>query len=104
MEVACHDSVHPLEASTWRSHARHSIPVTMLLEVFSENGEVNHSENTVTENISRKGATFYSSLDVPAGRFIRLTSTDYNLGVHAVVRDRSKGSTGMPRLHVEFMD
>jgi hypothetical protein len=97
-------SVHPLEISGERTHTRHNIPVTMLLEIFGEKGNVAHTENTVTENISRKGATVYSSLEVPIGRFIRLTSTDYNLAVHAVVRGRSKGSGGMPRLHVEFMD
>jgi PilZ domain len=83
---------------------RHNIPVGISLEAFNEKGEVNHTESTVTENISRHGATVYSALDVPIGRFIRLTSSDYNLTVHAVVRGRSKGAGGMPRLHVEFID
>ena len=92
------------EVSSERTHTRHNIPVTMLFEVFGEKGEVTHSEHTVTENISRKGATVYSSFEAPKGRFLRLTSTDYNLAVYAVVRGRSKGSGGMPRLHLEFMD
>lgn len=87
-----------------RTDTRHNIPVTMLLETFNEKGEVAHTENTVTENISRKGATVYSSFDAPVGRFIRLTSPEYSLAVYAVVRGRSKGPAGMPRLHVEFMD
>ena len=102
--IAASDAVNPVEVNTQRAHTRHTIPVTMLLEAINEKGEVAHSENTVTENISRKGATVYSSFEAPVGRFIRLTSSDYGLAVYAVVRGRSKGPGGMPRLHVEFMD
>ena len=91
-------------ASSQRAHTRHNIPVGMSLETFNEKGEVASAESTVTENISRKGATVFTTSDVPIGRFIRLTSADYNLTVHAVVRGRSKGAGGMPRMHVEFID
>jgi hypothetical protein len=97
-------NVQPAQTSNQRSHTRHNIPVGMSLETFNEKGEVSYAENTVTENISRKGATVYSTFDVPVGRFIRLTSADYNLTVHGVVRGRSKGAGGMPRIHVEFID
>jgi len=83
---------------------RHNIPVSISVETFNEKGELGQAESTVTENISRRGATVFSTLDVPVGRFIRLTSSDYNLTVHAVVRGRSKGAGGMPRLHLEFID
>ena len=96
--------VQPVQTSNDRVHTRHNIPVAMSLEVFNEKAEVSGSESTVTENISRRGATVYSSIEVPVGRFIRLTSSDYNLTVHGVVRGRSKGAGGMPRIHVEFID
>lgn len=96
--------VRPIQTSDQRAHTRHNIPVAMAIETFNEKGDVAHAESTVTENISRKGATVYSTLDVPIGRFIRLISPDYNLTVHAVVRGRSKGAGGMPRMHVEFID
>jgi hypothetical protein len=102
--VAEFDAVPPVPENSQRAHTRHTIPVTILLETFNEKGEVAHAENTVTENISRKGATVYSSFDAPVGRFLRLTSSEYSLAVFAVVRGRSKGPGGMPRLHVEFMD
>lgn len=98
------DSMNPVEPNIQRAHTRHTIPVTILLETFNEKGEVAHTESTVTENISRKGATVYSTFEVPVGRFLRLTSPEYNLAVFAVVRGRSKGTGGMPRLHIEFMD
>jgi hypothetical protein len=87
-----------------RLHTRHNIPVSLSLETFTEAGEVAAKESTVTENISRRGATVFTGLDVPVGRFVRLTSTDYNLSVYAVVRGRSHGTGGMPRMHLEFID
>lgn len=87
-----------------RIHTRHNIPVALTLETFTEAGEVESVESTVTENISRGGATIFTGLDVPIGRFVRVSSPDYNLTVHAVVRGRSQGTGGMPRMHLEFID
>ena len=87
-----------------RLHTRHNIPVPLSLETFTEAGEVSDIESTITENISRGGATIFTSLDVPIGRFVRLSSPEYNLTVHGVVRGRSLGATGMPRMHIEFVD
>jgi hypothetical protein len=90
------------ESSDQRTHTRHNIPVGIALETFNEKGELVHAENTVTENISRQGATVFSALEVPVGRFIRLSSPQYNLTMHAVVRARSNIG-GMPRMHIEFI-
>jgi len=98
------ENVQPFQPGDQRAHTRHNIPVGLSLETFNEKGEVASVESTVTENISRKGATVFSTMDVPVGRFIRLTSPDYNVTVHAVVRSRSKSASGMPRIHVEFID
>jgi hypothetical protein len=99
------DASHlPSAPASERAYTRHNIPVPLSLETFTERGEVAETETTVTENISRKGATVYTGLDVPIGRFVRLTSSEYNLTVHAVVRGRSKGLGGMPRMHIEFID
>jgi hypothetical protein len=87
-----------------RAHTRHFIPVDLLLETIDEKGEVDASESTVTENISRKGATIFTSLQLPIGRFIRLTSAQYVLTVFAVIRSLSTGADGIPRIHVEFID
>jgi hypothetical protein len=94
----------PLSPSDQRIHTRHNIPVDIFLELINEKGEVGDSENTVTENISHKGATIFTSLSIPVGRFLRLTSQQYNLTVYAAVRARSTGADGIPRIHVEFID
>lgn len=92
------------EASDKRYHTRHNIPVDMLIETLNEGGTVEFSERTVTENISEKGAAIYTELDLPVGRFIRLSSEQFKLTVYAAVRGSSMGPTGVTRIHVEFID
>jgi hypothetical protein len=96
--------VEPLSLLEQRTHTRHNIAVDMHVELVDENANVVSSEQTVTENISARGATLFTTLDVPMGRFVRLTSSQYNLTVHAAIRSRSTGSDGVPRIHVEFID
>ena len=96
--------VEPVRPSDKRAHTRHNIPVDMFLELINEKGEIASNESTVTENISRKGATVFTTLDISVGRFIRLTSQQFNLTVYGVVRARSKGADNIPRIHVEFID
>lgn len=98
------DMVRPLPSADQRVHTRHNIAVDMLLELLDEKGEVSQSEQTVTENISKKGATLFTTFQIPTGRFIRLTSSQYNMTVHAAIRARSTGGDGIPRVHVEFID
>jgi hypothetical protein len=98
------ESLRPMLSSDQRIHTRHNIAIDMLLETLNEKGELTASESSVTENISRKGATLFTTMQIPVGRFVRLTSTAYNLTVHAAVRNRSTGADGIPRIHVEFID
>ncbi len=90
--------------SEQRAHTRYNIAVDMRLELVDPNGEVTDSEYTVTENISAKGATIFTTLQIPEGRFIRLTSDQYRVTAHAAIRSRSIGADGVPRIHVEFVD
>jgi len=101
---AVEDMVQPAPSSDQRIHTRHNIAVDMLLETVNEKGELTESEQSVTENISRGGATLFTTLQIPVGRFVRLTSQQYNLTVHAAVRARSTGADGIRRIHVEFID
>lgn len=105
METLTEDAegmVKPFPSSDERA-TRHSISVDMLLETLNEKGEVAASESTVTENISAGGATIFTSFTLVPGRFIRLTSQQYQLSVHAVVRSVSTGADGVRRIHVEFI-
>jgi hypothetical protein len=83
---------------------RHNIAVDMRIEIVDENGHVLEGEHTVTENISTHGATLFTTLEIPLGRFVRLTSEQYKITAHAAIRARSTGADGVPRIHVEFID
>ena len=87
-----------------RLATRHNIPVDMLIETLNEQGEPEQSEHTVTENISQKGAALYTTLTLPVGKFIRLSSEQFKITVFATVRGHSMGPSGVPRVHVEFID
>jgi hypothetical protein len=93
-----------MTSSDKRAHTRHNIPVDMLIETFNEMGVLEFSEHTVAENISPKGAAIYTTLSLPAGRFIRLSSEQFKVTVYAAVRGISMGPSGVPRIHVEFVD
>jgi hypothetical protein len=93
-----------LEATEQRAGTRHRIPVDMLIEILNQEGKIEATEHTVTENISPKGAAIYSTLSLPVGRFIRLSSAQFKISVYAAVRGSSMGPAGIPRIHVEFID
>ena len=97
-------SMRPFPTTDERLYTRHGMAVDMFLEVMDGKGEVTETESSVTENISRKGATIFTTLQVPPGRFVRLTSQQFNLTAYAVVRSSATGADGMPRIHVEFID
>ena len=83
---------------------RHQIAVDMRVELLNENGAIVESEQTVSENISRRGATLFTTLDLQQGRFVRLTSEQYRTTVHAAVRQRHIAPDGIARIQVEFID
>jgi hypothetical protein len=87
-----------------REETRHHIPFGVTVEMFGEDGKVSKSESTVTENISPRGASVLTTLDVAPGRFLRLTSSQYGLSVLAAVRALRRGADGIMRLHMEFVD
>jgi hypothetical protein len=96
--------IHPVPSSDQRAETRHNIAIDMLLEILDEDGQVTASEASVSENISRKGASVFTTMEIPICRFIRLTSQQYNLTVHAAVRSKTTGADGIKRIHVEFID
>jgi hypothetical protein len=87
-----------------RNLTRHNIAVDMMLEVLDEKGLMIQSEQTVTENISRQGATLFTTLQIPAGRIVRVSSQQNKMTAFAAVRSRSTGGDGIPRIHIEFID
>jgi hypothetical protein len=80
------------------------MPVDVVVEAFDERGVAQAREQTVTENISRRGASVWTTLQLERGRFVQLTSVAQRVSVTAVVRARRAGPDGVMRLHLEFVD
>jgi hypothetical protein len=97
------DLLSEVPATDKRKETRHNIPVEFLIEVFAKDGSFSGSENTVTENISSQGAAVFTTLDLSPGRFVKLSSPQYQSALLAVVRDRCTGPDGIGRLHLEFV-
>jgi hypothetical protein len=93
-----------VEGQVQKKESRLNVPVEVTVELYDERWNITAREATVTENISRRGAAVYTSLQAERGRFVRLTSARYQTSAFAVVRAYRKGSDGIARLHVEFMD
>jgi hypothetical protein len=92
------------QASARSEQTRLHMALNVRLEVFDGDGRVTASEQTVTENISPRGAAVWTTLKVERGRFVRVTSTETGLAVVAAVRASRTGADGIPRLHLEFID
>ena len=96
--------VEPKSAAQRSELTRLQMALNVRLEVFDEEGRVTATEQTVTENISRRGAAVWTTLKVDRGRFVRLTSTETGLAIVAAVRTARTGPDGIPRHHLEFID
>ncbi|HEX2268006.1 MAG TPA: hypothetical protein VHH35_00635 [Pyrinomonadaceae bacterium] len=102
--ASAEEILQPAAGEDRRVETRHNIPVDMQLELLDVNGAVVETEQTVTENIGTHGATLFTTLNLSQGRFIRLTSGQYGVTVHAAIRRQITGPDGVARLHVEFID
>lgn len=94
----------PSDGPVEKKESRLNVPVEVTVELYDEGWNITAREETVTENISRRGAAVYTSLKAERGRFVRLTSVRYQTSAFAVVRAYRKGSDGIARFHLEFMD
>lgn len=103
MKEESRESLSEVSVTEKRKDTRHNIPVEVLIEVFAEDGGFSESESTVTENISRQGASIFTTLDLLPGRFVKLSSQQYQSAMLAVVRNRHTAPDGIVRLHLEFV-
>lgn len=97
------EALSEIDASDKRKETRHTIPVEVTIQVFSDEGTLSETEATVTENLSRQGAAVFTALTLEPGRFVKLSSNQYGTEVLAVVRARRTGADGITRLHLEFV-
>ena len=86
-----------------RRETRLAIPLEVLVETFDEGGNALEREYTVTEAISTLGACIPTSLEVEAGRVVRITSITDGVAIFGAVRSRQVMSDGIARLGIEFI-
>jgi hypothetical protein len=91
------------EAPEKPRETRHNIPIEVLIEVFAQDGGFSETEKTVTENISQHGAAVFTTLNLSPGRFVKISSEQYQTSLLGVVRTRRVGANGIGRLHLEFI-
>jgi len=87
-----------------RKQTRYFIPEQLTIEQIDDDGVVVFSESTVTENISLGGASVFTTLNAPAGSFVRVKNPMIDVDILSVVRGSRPGSDGITRLHLEFID
>ena len=86
-----------------RRETRLTIPLEVLVETFDEAGNAVQREYTVTEAISTLGACIPSSLEVEAGRVVRITSITDGVTLFGAIRSREIMPDGIARLGIEFI-
>jgi hypothetical protein len=86
-----------------RREGRIQAALQVQLEILDDAGEVIGSEEAVTENISRRGASCYTTLRAAPGTRMRVTSPQMDFTTTAVVRRCRTGEDNIPRVHVEFV-
>jgi len=82
---------------------RLDVAAAVVLELLGEGGKAVTREETVTANISRHGATIYTTLSVKPGSFVRLTIPREPTPLFAAVRGRTEVAGGVAHLHLEFI-
>lgn len=88
-----------------REGTRLNMPVDVMLEVINHDGSLSAMrERTVTENLSRRGASVFTTLNVARGTRVRLTSVSHQMSITAFVLANRVGADGQMRLHLKFAD
>jgi hypothetical protein len=86
-----------------RREGRIQAALMVQLDLIGSDGEIVKSEVTVTENISRHGASCYTTLHPTPGSVLRITSQQTSFSTTAIVRKIRKGKDNIPRVHLEFV-
>jgi hypothetical protein len=84
--------------------ARYAIPIDVFIAVCDAEDNTLAHEQTVTENISERGASVFSSLPLNVGDKVKFIKQYGDFSATAIVRNRRVGEDNLPRLHLEFIN
>lgn len=87
-----------------RQHPRVSLFINFTLQQVDEWGAVLQEELTVADNVSKGGAHVMSTLDFLVGDVVLMQEAGGGFATRAEIRAVAKGSDGVGRLHIKFLD
>ncbi|MBA2378565.1 MAG: PilZ domain-containing protein [Blastocatellia bacterium] len=87
-----------------RRHVRYWQEIDLYLAMLDPKMASGKGERTVTENISKSGASVFSKLDLNVGDRVKFISERFNFSGLAVVCNRNVGPDKRPRVHLEFVE
>jgi len=87
-----------------RADVRFWIPVDLYLAVIDTKNGSTGGERTSAENVSRSGASVFTTLNVGIGDRIKFISEQYDFSGLAVVCNVQSGTDDRKRLHLKFVE
>lgn len=87
-----------------RSAVRFWQPVELYLALMDTKDGSRGGERTVSENVSRNGASVFTTMNVGTGDRVKFISEEYDFSGLAVVCDTTGGDDGRKRLHLQFIE
>lgn len=87
-----------------RADVRFWKPVDLYLALIDTKDGATGGERTVSENVSRRGAAVFTTLDVGIGDRVKFISAEYDFSGLAVVCSRQVADGDRTRLHLKFVE
>lgn len=87
-----------------RGGVRFWMPVDLYLALIDTKVGATGGERTVAENVSRGGATVFTTLNVGVGDRVKFISEQYDFSGLAVVCNVQSGTGNRTRLHLKFVE
>lgn len=87
-----------------RRNIRYWQPIILYLAVLDSRLNTIGGERTITENISKSGASVFTTLDIGIGERVKFISEKNDFSGLAVVCNKSKMEDGKVRLNLQFVE
>ncbi len=87
-----------------RRDVRYWTSIKLYLALLDSRRDTIGGERTRTENISKSGASVYTTLDIGIGDRVKFISEEYDFSGLAVVCNKSKAEDGKARLNLQFVE
>jgi hypothetical protein len=87
-----------------RRNIRYWQPVNLYLALLDIRRDTVGGERTITENISKSGASVYTTMEIGVGDRVKFISEEHDFSGLAVVCNKSKFTDGKIRLNLQFVE